>query len=223
MSSDNRTPRLHSFRIACAIASATLCATAIAQVAFSLKPAIEVLDNPVIADSPAYPALAISTLVPAVIGIATTILSAVLVWTIKSGDPFKKGSATCLKVLGILFVVQAATSLYAGSLKTSVSMFGGEGAVGAQEIASSFDWTSLVLGIDKIMAERKISSNELAERIGTTPVNLSRIKKGHIRGIRFNTLEQLCLALRCQPGDLLEVMSEEDARKEFGLDWSAED
>ena len=68
MSSDNRTPRLHSFRIACAIASATLCATAIAQVAFSLKPAIEVLDNPVIADSPAYPALAISTLVPAVIG-----------------------------------------------------------------------------------------------------------------------------------------------------------
>lgn len=57
------------------------------------------------------------------------------------------GSATCLKVLGILFVVQAATSLYAGSLKTSVSMFGGEGAVGAQEIASSFDWTSLVLGI----------------------------------------------------------------------------
>lgn len=150
MSSDNRTPRLHSFRIACAIASATLCATAIAQVAFSLKPAIEVLDNPVIADSPAYPALAISTLVPAVIGIATTILSAVLVWTIKSGDPFKKGSATCLKVLGILFilfVVQAATSLYAGSLKTSVSMFGDEGAVGAQEIASSFDWTSLVLGI----------------------------------------------------------------------------
>lgn len=97
MSSDNRTPRLHSFRIACAIASATLCATAIAQVAFSLKPAIEVLDNPVIADSPAYPALAISTLVPAVIGIATTILSAVLVWTIKSGDPFKKGSATMLE------------------------------------------------------------------------------------------------------------------------------
>lgn len=64
MSSDNRTPRLHSFRIACAIASATLCATAIAQVAFSLKPAIEVLDNPVIADSPAYSALAISTLYP---------------------------------------------------------------------------------------------------------------------------------------------------------------
>lgn len=81
----------------------------------------------------------------------------------------------------------------------------------------------VIVRLDKIMAERKISSNELAERIGTTPVNLSRIKKGHIRGIRFNTLEQLCLSLRCQPGDLLEVMSEEDARKEFGLDWSAED
>ena len=99
MSSDNRTPRLHSFRIACAIASATLCATAIAQVAFSLKPAIEVLDNPVIADSPAYPALAISTLVPAVIGIATTILSAVLVRTIKSGDPFKKGRCSAFSSL----------------------------------------------------------------------------------------------------------------------------
>ena len=66
----------------------------------------------------------------------------------------------------------------------------------------------VIVRLDKIMAERKISSNELAERIGTTPVNLSRIKKGHIRGIRFNTLEQLCLALRCQPGDLLEVMPE---------------
>lgn len=71
----------------------------------------------------------------------------------------------------------------------------------------------VIVRLDKIMAERKISSNELAERIGTTPVNLSRIKKGHIRGIRFNTLEQLCLALRCQPGDLLEVMSEEDAQR----------
>lgn len=171
MSSDNRTPRLHSFRIACAIASATLCATAIAQVAFSLKPAIEVLDNPVIADSPAYPALAISTLVPAVIGIATTILSAVLVWTIKSGDPFKKGSATCLKVLGILFVVQAATSLYAGSLKTSVSMFGGEGAVGAQEIASSFDWTSLVLGIVLFMLP---SSSCTPESCTSTPTRLRK-------------------------------------------------
>ena len=46
----------------------------------------------------------------------------------------------------------------------------------------------VIVRLDKIMAERKISSNELAERIGTTPVNLSRIKKGHIRGIRFNTL-----------------------------------
>lgn len=43
----------------------------------------------------------------------------------------------------------------------------------------------VIVRLDKIMAERKISSNELAERIGTTPVNLSRIKKGHIRGIRF--------------------------------------
>ena len=110
MSSDNRTPRLHSFRIACAIAPATLCATAIAQVAFSLKPAIEVLDNPVIADSPAYPALAISTLVPAVIGIATTILSAVLVWTIASSFDW-----TSL-VLGIVLFMLSQLFLYAREL-----------------------------------------------------------------------------------------------------------
>ena len=67
-----------------------------------------------------------------------------------------------------------------------------------------------------MMSERKISSTELAEAIGTTTVNLSRIKNGHIRGIRFNTLEQLCLALDCTPGDLLEIMTEEQASQAFG-------
>lgn len=75
----------------------------------------------------------------------------------------------------------------------------------------------IVVRLDRVMAERKITATELAEKIGTTPVNLSRIKNGHIRGIRFNTLEKLCLALRCTPGDLLEVMSEEEAAREFGL------
>lgn len=75
----------------------------------------------------------------------------------------------------------------------------------------------IIVRLDRLMAERKISATELAEKIGTTTVNLSRIKNGHIRGIRFNTLEKLCLALRCTPGDLLEVMSEEDAAREFGL------
>lgn len=147
MSSDNRTPRLHSFRIACAIASATLCATAIAQVAFSLKPAIEVLDNPVIADSPRIqPLRSRHWSLPSSVSLRPS-SAPFSCGRSRAETPSRKGSATCLKVLGILFVVQAATSLYAGSLKTSVSMFGGEGAVGAQEIASSFDWTSLVLGI----------------------------------------------------------------------------
>ncbi len=75
----------------------------------------------------------------------------------------------------------------------------------------------IIVRLDRLMAERKISATELAEKIGTTPVNLSRIKNGHIRGIRFNTLEKLCLALRCTPGDLLKVMSEEDVAREFGL------
>lgn len=75
----------------------------------------------------------------------------------------------------------------------------------------------IVMRLDRVMAERKITATELAERIGTTTVNLSRIKNGHIRGIRFNTLEQLCLALRCTPGDLIEVVSEEETEREFGL------
>lgn len=74
----------------------------------------------------------------------------------------------------------------------------------------------IVVRLDRMMSERKISSTELAEAIGTTTVNLSRIKNGHIRGIRFNTLEHLCRALDCTPGDLLEIMSEEEMADAFG-------
>lgn len=54
------------------------------------------------------------------------------------------------------------------------------------------------------MVERKITSKELAKLIGTTQVNMSKIKSGRIRGVRFSTLEALCVALQCQPGDLIE-------------------
>lgn len=75
----------------------------------------------------------------------------------------------------------------------------------------------IVMRLDRVMADRKISSTELAERIGTTTVNLSRIKRGHIRGMRFSTLEELCRALGCQPGDLMEYVTDEQAECEFGL------
>lgn len=64
--------------------------------------------------------------------------------------------------------------------------------------------------LDKIMADRRMSSLELAEIIGLTPAMLSRIKTGKIKGIRFNTLELICNALNCKPGDILEIVPDED-------------
>lgn len=62
----------------------------------------------------------------------------------------------------------------------------------------------IVINLDVIMAKRKISSNELAEIVGITPANLSILKTGKAKAIRFSTLEKLCEALNCQPGDILE-------------------
>jgi len=62
----------------------------------------------------------------------------------------------------------------------------------------------IVVNLDVMMAKRKISGAELAERIGITPANLSVLKSGRARAIRFSTLMALCRELQCQPGDLLE-------------------
>lgn len=69
----------------------------------------------------------------------------------------------------------------------------------------------IVLRLDQVMADRKMSLNELAEKVGITNVNLSRIKTGKIRAIRFSTLYMICKVLDCQPGDILEfVLDPED-------------
>ena len=62
----------------------------------------------------------------------------------------------------------------------------------------------IIIRLDRMMADRKMSLNELAERIGMTNVNLSNLKTGKMKGIRFETLEAICKVLECQPGDLLE-------------------
>ncbi len=62
----------------------------------------------------------------------------------------------------------------------------------------------IIVNIDVMMAKRKISAGALAERIGITPANLSVLKNGKAKAIRFSTLMALCHELRCQPGDLLE-------------------
>ena len=63
---------------------------------------------------------------------------------------------------------------------------------------------SIIVNVDVMMAKRKMSSQELAERIGITQANLSILKTGKAKAVRFSTLEAICRALDCQPGDILE-------------------
>lgn len=62
---------------------------------------------------------------------------------------------------------------------------------------------SIVINLDVMLARRKMRLNDLAERVGITPQNLSVLKTGRARAIRFSTLEKLCEVLACQPGDLI--------------------
>ena len=62
----------------------------------------------------------------------------------------------------------------------------------------------IILRLDRMMADRKMSLNELSERVGVANVNLSKLKNGHVSAVRFSTLEAICDVLDCQPGDILE-------------------
>ena len=62
----------------------------------------------------------------------------------------------------------------------------------------------IVLRLDRVMADRKMSLAELSEMVGVSNVNLSKMKDGRISAIRFSTLESICEVLHCQPGDILE-------------------
>ena len=67
----------------------------------------------------------------------------------------------------------------------------------------------IVLRLDRVMVERKMSLNELAERVGISNVNLSKIKNNKVTAIRFSTLAAICQALDCEAGDILEFQKEE--------------
>lgn len=74
---------------------------------------------------------------------------------------------------------------------------------------------AIIVNLDVMMAKRKMSSGELAEKIGITQANLSILKTGKAKAIRFSTLESICEALNCQPGDILEYREEnENGRNE---------
>lgn len=68
----------------------------------------------------------------------------------------------------------------------------------------------IIVNLDVIMAKRKISSNELAEKIGITPANLSVLKTNKGKAIRFSTLNKLCKVLQCMPGDILDFQDKGD-------------
>ena len=68
---------------------------------------------------------------------------------------------------------------------------------------------SIVINIDVMLARRKMSSRELAEKVGITPANLSILKCGKAKAIRITTMESICRALDCQPGDILEYVPDE--------------
>ena len=69
---------------------------------------------------------------------------------------------------------------------------------------------AIILRLDRVMADRKINLKDLSEQVGIANVNLSKIKSGKVSAIRFSTLNAICKALDCQPGDILEYQEDED-------------
>ena len=73
----------------------------------------------------------------------------------------------------------------------------------------------IVVNLDVMLAKRKMSLTELSEKVGITIANLSILKSGKAKAIRFSTLEEICRILECQPGDILEYMSEKEYKRLF--------
>lgn len=67
---------------------------------------------------------------------------------------------------------------------------------------------AIILRLDRVMADRKITLNELSKKVGISYVNLSNLKTGKVKAIRFSSLEAICDVLNCQPGDILEFVRE---------------
>ncbi len=74
---------------------------------------------------------------------------------------------------------------------------------------------AIIINIDVMLAKRKMSVTELSERVGITMANLSILKNGKAKAIRLSTLEAICIALDCQPGDVLEYRNDEDSEDSF--------
>ena len=73
---------------------------------------------------------------------------------------------------------------------------------------------AIILRLDRVMADRKMSLNELADKVGISNVNMSKIKTGKISAIRFSTLNGICRVLDCQPGDVLEFVEDDEEEED---------
>lgn len=73
---------------------------------------------------------------------------------------------------------------------------------------------AIIVNLDIMLARRKVRSKDLASCIGITEANLSLLKQGHVKGVRFDTLEAICRVLECQPGDLLEYRADDPGSAE---------
>ena len=76
---------------------------------------------------------------------------------------------------------------------------------------------AIILRLDRVMADRKMSLNELSARVGISNVNLSNLKTGKVKAVRFSTLEAICDVLDCQPGDILEYRREEEKEADLHI------
>ena len=72
---------------------------------------------------------------------------------------------------------------------------------------------AIIMRLDRVMADRKMSLNELSERVGVANVNLSKLKTGKVSAVRFSTLNAICKTLHCQPGDILEYVDDEEEKQ----------
>lgn len=73
---------------------------------------------------------------------------------------------------------------------------------------------AIIVRLDRMMADRKISLNDLSAQVGISIVNLSNLKTGKVRAIRFSTLNEICKVLKCQPGDILEYIEGDEEKEE---------
>ena len=82
----------------------------------------------------------------------------------------------------------------------------------------SCDTMPIVLRLDRVLADRKMTLKELSEHVDVSYVNLSKIKTGKVQGVRFSTLEAICEFLDCQPGDVMEYVRPDTGESSSGLD-----